>query len=178
MFDVKRGVAEKMYELVLEKDFNQITVTELINASKISRSTFYRHFNDKYDVMFYYYSMEVDNLITKEMRSWEESLFFIFNFIQYRRKFFTRVFNLDGPNSFINFLYQYSFEFYEIEFRNFYKKKLNKRDRYILEYICAGSVELVKQWIKNGYKESAESMASLTFELLPQHIKNIFIHDA
>lgn len=178
MFDVKREVAEVMYDLVLKKDFNHITVTALIEASGISRSTFYRHFKDKYDVMFYYYRMEVDELFKEEIRDWKEHLFYIFNFIQYRRSFFSRVFNLEGHNSFISFLYQYSFEFYEREYKKKYRKNLTIQDRYILEYVCAGSVEMVKQWIKKGYQESAESMASLTFDLLPRKIQDIFTHDA
>lgn len=40
-----------MYRLVLEKDFRDITVQELLLEAGVARSTFYVHFSDKEDLL-------------------------------------------------------------------------------------------------------------------------------
>ncbi|WP_220506481.1 TetR/AcrR family transcriptional regulator [Microbispora sp. H10830] len=39
-------------ELILEKGYEAVTVTDLINRANVGRSTFYAHFTDKQDVLF------------------------------------------------------------------------------------------------------------------------------
>ncbi|SHN50994.1 TetR/AcrR family transcriptional regulator [Desulfitobacterium chlororespirans] len=51
----KRYIKQTLIEILTEKPFEQITVTELCNKSDISRITFYAHYNDKFalvDEMF------------------------------------------------------------------------------------------------------------------------------
>lgn len=38
-------------ELLLQKQFSKMTINEIANKSMIHRSTFYIHFNDKYDLL-------------------------------------------------------------------------------------------------------------------------------
>ncbi len=174
MFDVKRGIANSMHEMMKTQSFTEITVSALIKCAGISRSTFYRYFEDKYDVMTYFYRVEVDEML-EEMEDWTSGLIGIFNFIQYRRDFFNQVLNMTGPYAFVTFLYDYSFAFYSKRFLMHYQKEsLSIMDKYVIDYVCAGSVELVKKWAKSDYKESAETMANLTYSLLPQSIRTIF----
>ena len=44
---------ERMFELLTESSFEKLTLTEIRNASMIPRSTFYRYFEDKYDLLRY-----------------------------------------------------------------------------------------------------------------------------
>ncbi|CUX58014.1 hypothetical protein BN3590_02310 [Clostridium sp. C105KSO15] len=51
----KRNIKHTLIEILTEKSFEQITVTELCKKSDISRITFYAHYNDKFalvDEMF------------------------------------------------------------------------------------------------------------------------------
>lgn len=42
---------DNMYRLALEKDYNEITVQDLLDRSGVARSTFYAHFRDKEDLI-------------------------------------------------------------------------------------------------------------------------------
>ncbi|MCL5042120.1 MAG: TetR/AcrR family transcriptional regulator [Gammaproteobacteria bacterium] len=42
---------DTMYQLVLEKDYREITVQDLLDRSGVARSTFYAHFRDKEDLL-------------------------------------------------------------------------------------------------------------------------------
>ncbi|WP_344947699.1 TetR/AcrR family transcriptional regulator [Sphaerisporangium flaviroseum] len=48
----RRAVHQALVELILEKGYDAVTVTDLINRADVGRSTFYAHFTDKQDVLF------------------------------------------------------------------------------------------------------------------------------
>ena len=47
----KQKLRDTFIEMLQTKTFDQITVTELCDAAKMSRITFYAHYNDKYDLL-------------------------------------------------------------------------------------------------------------------------------
>ena len=121
--------------------------------------------------------MEVDEIIEKE-EPWENLLIDIFNFIQYRRPFFDQAITMTGQNSFESYLYDYTFNFYSKKYKAYYQiKTLSSENKYILEFLSAGSVQLIRSWIKSNYQASPENMSALTFDLIPNNIKLIFNED-
>lgn len=51
IFKTKRDIENSFITLLEEKNFNSITVKDICNASLTSRSTFYSHYMDKYDLL-------------------------------------------------------------------------------------------------------------------------------
>ena len=45
------AILDAFNRLIAEKDFQKISVEMIMNEAKVSRSTFYRYFKDKYEVM-------------------------------------------------------------------------------------------------------------------------------
>ncbi|MGW0196418.1 TetR/AcrR family transcriptional regulator [Nonomuraea sp. NPDC003201] len=48
----RRVVQEALVALILEKGYDAVTVTDIIERADVGRSTFYSHFTDKQDVLF------------------------------------------------------------------------------------------------------------------------------
>lgn len=46
-----RDIVNAFFHLLEHEEFNKITVKRIMDAAMISRSTFYQHFNDKYDIV-------------------------------------------------------------------------------------------------------------------------------
>lgn len=51
IYKTKKNISEALIILLNEKDFNQITIKDICSRSLISKSTFYSHYVDKYDLM-------------------------------------------------------------------------------------------------------------------------------
>ncbi|GAA3344578.1 TetR/AcrR family transcriptional regulator [Lysinibacillus fusiformis] len=51
VYKTKKSITEAFIILLNEKDFNQITIKDICSRSLISKSTFYSHFVDKYDLL-------------------------------------------------------------------------------------------------------------------------------
>jgi len=47
----KQSLIEAFVQLVNQKDFEKITIADLTKIAKVNRSTFYSHFNDKYELL-------------------------------------------------------------------------------------------------------------------------------
>ncbi|TMS00617.1 TetR/AcrR family transcriptional regulator [Nonomuraea basaltis] len=48
----RRAVQEALVALILEKGYDAVTVTDIIDRADVGRSTFYAHFTDKQHVLF------------------------------------------------------------------------------------------------------------------------------
>lgn len=48
----RRAIQEALVALILEKGYDAVTVTDVIDRADVGRSTFYAHFTDKQDVLF------------------------------------------------------------------------------------------------------------------------------
>lgn len=57
----RANIRNSFIELLLEKDFNEITIQNILDQALINRSTFYNHYSDKYDL--------VEQLITELMKN-------------------------------------------------------------------------------------------------------------
>lgn len=57
----RANIRNSFIELLLEKDFNEITIQNILDQALINRSTFYNHYSDKYDL--------VEQLITELMEN-------------------------------------------------------------------------------------------------------------
>ena len=47
----RQALQKAMVELLAEKDFDAITTSQLAKTAGISRSSFYTHYKDKYDMI-------------------------------------------------------------------------------------------------------------------------------
>lgn len=73
----KVKIFNALRSLAGEKEFDRISVREICDAAKISKSTFYANFPDKYAIIHWHYDMVMESGVNKIGRtlSWEEGHF-------------------------------------------------------------------------------------------------------
>ncbi|HHU18307.1 MAG TPA: TetR family transcriptional regulator [Clostridiales bacterium] len=164
--DTKKRIADSMFNLLKSNSFDKITVQTILDDCKVSRSTFYRYFDDKYELMNWCYQSYVDTLLSMDGR---KRLHLIYQFLDDNHKYFERATKVHGKNSFLDFLYNYTYNLYKgIYLKNTNSSELSDEARVILEYACAGAVHILDNWLNNGRKESVSEMAEWTFNLIPE----------
>lgn len=171
----KKIITEAFVHLLETVSFDHITTQMILDESGVSRSTFYRHFSDKFNVMTWYYQSKVESLLSKyDYHDYRLFLIDFCCFVQSNYSYFARVIKTTGDNSFFPFLSSYSTDYYE----NWYKKALHLEclspiDNYQIMIIVEGSNAALKQYILTGCKESAEEMANCILEMLPEKLRHI-----
>ena len=57
-----KALVEAFERLLLEKEFESISVTEICDAAMIRRPTFYKHFLDKYDFITFFIKHKMNKI--------------------------------------------------------------------------------------------------------------------
>lgn len=155
-------------ELLSKKDFNQITVGEIIERADIGRATFYAHFETK-------------EFLLKELC--EELFCHIFDAIEQNEEHH-HIFSCDAPNSAVLHLFRHLqkndnhvldllicpnndvfLKYFKTNLRQLISKQQSlfegrKNERlpndFWINHIAATFVETVRWWVENGRKESPE----------------------
>ena len=164
--------------LLSEKDFEHITVAEIIQCADIGRATFYSHFETK-------------DYLLKELC--EDLFCHIFDAVD-KNNNHTHIFDCDDTDSVFLHLFRHlqkndnnildllsckNNELFLRYFKNNLVKLIERQlhlfkvgksdkipDSYLVNHITSTFVETVRWWIDNGRKESPEILADFFFTVL------------
>lgn len=168
----RESIFSAFIELLSEKDFNQITVGEIIDRADVGRATFYAHFETK------------DSLLAELC---EELFCHIFDAENNQQSDHKHIFNCDAPDSVFLHLLQHlqkndnnirkllSCPNNELFLRHFKinlqrliisklslfetRKSDKLPDSFWVNHIASTFVETVRWWIDNGMNEPPETIA-------------------
>lgn len=174
--NTKVFLANAIYELLQEKSFEKITVQMILERSGMSRGTFYRYFRDKYELMSWYYQLNVDKSLNKsDGTNWDVLILEIFTFVRDTKTYTSKVMKVEGPNSFMNFLHQYTVDFYK---RNYMKRRgiqnLSLEEKFCIDFTSAGQLYVLRDWVLRGFKEPVEEVSKIVYDLMPAMLSPYF----
>ena len=77
----KRALSQSLFTLLDKKEFSGITVNQICEDALVHRTTFYKHFYDKYDLLIYlvtdltngFFSADISDRINKPFSTMFES---------------------------------------------------------------------------------------------------------
>ena len=82
--ETKIQIAETLKEMIKSRPFTKITVQDIVGACNINRNTFYYHFENTYDLLYFTYSREVQNIVDsyhQSNASLPQAIDFVLNYI-------------------------------------------------------------------------------------------------
>lgn len=62
--DVKTNIVNALIELLDEKEYESISITDIVNKANVSRATYYRYFKEKEDVVKCFFELTKDKFIS------------------------------------------------------------------------------------------------------------------
>lgn len=165
----QKHIITAVINLLEEHSFQDITIQMILDEAEVSRSTFYRYYLDKYDVVgLFLKSHLIDIFSGYNGNNIKDILVSIFDlFVQYDN-LFSKVYSLKGKNSLLDYLYFYLKE----EFARIYlecnnKNKLDDEEKYMFTYMVSGQIHVVYRWFRNKHKESSDYMGEILYQLIP-----------
>ena len=169
----KNDILRAFNTLVEKKAFDKITVQMIAKEAGVGRTTFYRYFKDKYDVMNYNYTYFLQQyLLTGDMETFEDFFYYMTSegteFFRHIKKIFDSV----GANSFHNYMYEASFFAVQMVLAARGKPELTPIETMQYQYLCHGIPFLYESWIKGEYPDiTAREAAHAIYEILPETIR-------
>ena len=139
----------------------------------VSRSTFYRHFQDKYEVMNANFKNLFDYYVAPERsRNYHELYSQLFAHVQENIKVFRRSLASTGFNCFSNFIYEYAYESaLKITRSNRGGKGFTPAESLQIGVFCSGVCAAFHKLTEPRSAIDADTAADALFEMMPESLK-------
>ncbi|MDB3084071.1 TetR family transcriptional regulator [Clostridioides difficile] len=170
----KKMIRSALAELIDEKGFNNVSVTDLTQRADINRGTFYLHYVDKFDLLekiedeiiqeIEEETKHLDSVNMMNIDASNEPLPFMVKIFEYFRDNSVIIKSILGPKGDPTFERKIkSF----IETNLFEKQKLKNfnideaviSEEYFIQYILSADLGVIQHWLEKDMKESPEEMA-------------------
>lgn len=171
--DVKETLANSLIEISYSKPVNKITVQNITDNCSAARQTFYNHFKDKYDLINWIYQTKADEVLNAFTydKSWYKCMKQTYSIFLENKQFFTKVIDLSGQNSFTDFFYEHTRDFFiDSIVERYGEEELTEDLLYSIEFNSYGQVEMCFKWIREGMNKSAEYMAKQNVRNIPHNL--------
>lgn len=160
----KKCIAESLIGLMNEKEYQEISVTEICDRAGYSRMSYYRNFSGKDDILRSYMKMLVDEFRKASSAQAPhftmvtyEHLVFAFRYFRNYSYFMECLLKAN-----LSAIIQYGLNYYMDTY--FLAESDDISKRYRMYYYAGGLCNLFTVWISNGMKESEEEMAQIVFD--------------
>ena len=160
--EMKYRLAEAVKVCMKTTSVEKITVKEIVDACGTTRQTFYRHFQDKYDLVNWYF----DKILLEsfehmgEGETIYEGLVKKFQYIQKEKLFFKMAFKSDDQNC----LRDHDFEL----ILAFYSDRIQEKSGKPL------SIYMTVQWVFGRVKRTPEELAADLVKAMPEELAGVF----
>ena len=172
----KYKLARAMKECMKVTSVENITVKQITEKCGLTRQTFYRNFQDKYDLINWYF----DKLLAKSFehmgqgRTVYDALVKKFTYIQEEQTFFAAAFRYDEQNSLRQHDFELILEFYETIICEKTGKIPGENIQFFLEMYCQSSIYMTIRWVTGELTCTPEKLALLLVDGMPGKLAEIF----
>lgn len=170
-------LAESLIELLETKSLEKITIQNIADNCCLTRTTFYRYFKDKYELMNWIYYHEIQSFLDEhpDIFSWKDLLNVVAHFIKNNSVFFKNIIDYKGQNSFEDFLFSYGSTYCINHILNFTnEKELSSEDSISITIYIGGTMKAFFEWIKRDCDTDSEIIAKIMSECMPHPLMKYF----
>lgn len=172
---------QAMMELLGRKSVQEITVRELTRLADVNRGTFYRHYRDIYDFLeqteeglIAEFTAVLDAYSNESLRiGLVPILTDVFTFARRNAGLCEALLDMRVDQRFFQRLSGLLYERCVGEWRGLYALGEIERGSYVLEFVMAGAVSLIRTWTARGFDRTPEEMARLADRLIRRGLGEI-----
>jgi len=168
------AIIDAFNRLLRENDFHKISVEMIMEKAAVSRSTFYRYFKDKYDVMNANYKNLLDYYVSPERSgNYRDLCYHLFKYGQENLMMFKNALSSTGFNSFWNFIYEYSYATaLSITRSNRNGVGFTPAEELQVDVFCNGICAVYKNMVYQRYQINPSDAADALYEMMPESLKH------
>lgn len=175
--NTKKIIADAFEELLRKHSFNSITVQDIIRQCGASRTAFYRHFKDKYDLMNWIYKNRIEEIINDNpgIFSRKNMVYENMLFVYEKKSYFENAISYKEQNSLLDFIYECGIDYCKkLLTRALGTEDLPDDILFSIKLYCAGTGHMLRDWISSGMKDPPELVAQRMYDNIPKPLASIF----
>ena len=177
-----RHINQTVFELLYDYHFDEMTVQKICEVAEINRSTFYRYFQDKYDLLYslpQYMTGEImtDSNEEPQIKTSESFKAFIY-YIEQHKKVFKHLLVSSRQFDVFRSLTRASREMMLYGVKNNHDDPLalkireSKHPEILADFYSSGVIEVLRRWVENDYNYSVDEIFETLNNTLEASLQN------
>jgi len=169
-------LSKSLKKLLSKKPLNKITVKDIVSDCKLTRQTFYYHFQDIFELLDWTYKNELGHILhTANNSSWDIVIKGILNYIKENKSMFAYTIQSVGREHFEQAVYP---NLYEFSKNKIYKASLEleiptDKIHFLANLQTITLLSVIIQWANNGMKENIDEIVQMLDMTLNSAMSNI-----
>lgn len=162
--DIPEKITNALLELMKEKDYDSISITDIVEKAGLSRVTYYRHFNSKEDIIKRYFQLTKEKFVKQAVGNSmaENNEFMVLALFMFFKS------NMEANKALRkSHLDKMLLDYLTYEFMESLPVKL---DKYFAIFLAGALFNVLVHWLDNDCKDSIEE-ASRPFIQLQDALK-------
>ncbi len=171
----REKIAESLMNMLNTTSLEDLRIQELCERAGISKSTFYRLFTDKYDLAFWIYKNQADQVVNDfpDLSKWSEWTYRIFDVILKNKIFYRNYASYRGQNSLFECLLWY-YQQNTFKYRKKRDTEMTEDQRFALYAFSVAGAQATVDWILNGFSPSVETFQHRMELCVPECIREFY----
>lgn len=173
--NAKEKIKAALVELLNEKDFEKISILDIVRRAGVGRSTYYYHYFEQQEVLDDVFTDVFERFCdtqrkiaeppySKEMNNSEGALYLIsasmVDFLLISKEFLKTLFFGSVSRQFAE-----GYRDYFVRTYTTIHPSESVYDRYMCNYLCAGQFHLLETMVQNGREEDRDDMIKLLYDI-------------
>lgn len=183
----KQAFKRTLLDLMKEKTFQSITITEIVERADYNRTTFYSHYGQKEDLVDEIVDDMIAGLITAfrnpykdvhyvDLNTISPSAIALFDYILENKEFYRLIINTNVLPGFQEKMIQTIQKLMKEDMVFLHERsKIDIDTDFFIIYRAYGIFGIVLEWIKSDYEKSAEYLAKQLINILNFHSEKVII---
>ncbi|MFP3126480.1 TetR/AcrR family transcriptional regulator [Ectobacillus funiculus] len=159
----QEAIKNALIELMLEKNFDQITLQDISDRANVGRRTIYHHYMDKYDLLDKLMEEHINKLReTSEWaceKEWVDATQIFFEYFESNYLFFSTMLASKGAPSFRSKFLEFLIEAFKDETDITKGKNYGLNEDVIVKFAANAYVGVLESWLKDGMPSPTHVMA-------------------
>lgn len=158
----KKTIKDAFLLLLKKQPLSKITVKAICDIAEINRATFYKYYDNAYDLLDKIELELLDDLQKKIAESESIDLMVTFRIIlddiSTNRDMYVVLFSENGDGLFREKIFKSCYDTYINDIKKFFPSMDAHEQDWLYYYVAEGANGVLKQWIKNDMKESVSDV--------------------
>lgn len=166
----KMVIKEQFASLLQEKPLNKVTVKEICERAEINRATFYRYYNDPYDLLEKIEQEFLEDMYDRLEHSvsigFKKTFLLMLEKMKENINLYQALFSENGDRQFIEKLLILCYKKHAVNMhQKFYKLPFHQQD-FLYYFIAQGCGGILTQWVAGGMEIPMEEVADFAEKLV------------
>ena len=176
----KEFLADSFRELAETKNIDKITVQDIVGNCGYSTATFYRHYKDKYDLIAWGYSRDIERILDqvgRDPHSWKHVLEDAADYYACHQGYLASLLlDTTGYDSFVRYMTEINYGSLKNKLLLSYGAgELDEKTEMLIRVYCLGTVNLTCEWILGKFSASSAELKEVYELSLPETLKRFLL---